>query len=94
MVDTFLRLEAVKRATGLGRSTIYDLIAEKRFPRPVKLNGGRAVAWPESEVAAWQQERIKERDRAGGGVMRAAADFTKGDVSNETPPRNGVPSCR
>jgi len=64
MVDTFLRLEAVKRATGLGRSTIYDLIAEKRFPRPVKLSGGRAVAWLESEVAGWQQERVKERDQA------------------------------
>jgi len=64
MLDTFLRLEDVKRATGLGRSTIYDLMAETppRFPKPVKINGGRAIAWLASEVAVWQQERIAERD--------------------------------
>jgi predicted DNA-binding transcriptional regulator AlpA len=64
-MDRFLRAEAVKRATGLGRSTIYDLMAENppRFPRPVKLNdGGRAVAWLGSEIAKWQEERIAQRD--------------------------------
>jgi prophage regulatory protein len=66
-VDTFLRLEAVKQATGLGRSTIYDLMAEAppRFPRPVKIGGERAkaVAWLASEVSAWQRERIAARDK-------------------------------
>jgi predicted DNA-binding transcriptional regulator AlpA len=66
-VDTFLRLEAVKQATGLGRSTIYDLMAENppRFPRPVKIAGGeraKAVAWLASEVSAWQRERVAARD--------------------------------
>ena len=65
-VDTFLRLEAVKQATGLGRSTIYDLMAESppRFPRPVKIGGERAkaVAWLASEVSAWQRERVAARD--------------------------------
>lgn len=66
MVDTFLRLEEVKRATGLGRSTIYVLMTETppRFPRPVKINGGRAVAWLGSEISAWQKARIAERDGA------------------------------
>jgi prophage regulatory protein len=67
-VDTFLRLEAVKQATGLGRSTIYDLMAESppRFPRPVKIGGERAkaVAWLASEVSAWQRERITARNEA------------------------------
>ena len=66
-VDTFLRLDAVKRATGLGRSTIYDLMAEEppRFPRPVKIGGERAkaVAWLASEIVAWQLERIAARDK-------------------------------
>ena len=63
-VDTFLRLDAVKRATGLGRSTIYDLMSEDppRFPRPVKIGSGKAVAWPASEVAQWQRERMAARD--------------------------------
>lgn len=66
IVDTFLRLEAVKQATGLGRSTIYDLMAENppRFPRPVKITGpnAKAIAWLASEVARWQRERIADRD--------------------------------
>ena len=66
MVDTFLRLDDVKRATGLGRSTIYDLMAEDppRFPRPVKIGGDRAkaVAWLASEIAAWQREKVAVRD--------------------------------
>jgi prophage regulatory protein len=65
-VDTFLRLEAVKQATGLGRSTIYDLMAEDppRFPRPVKPGGenAKAVAWLASEIAAWQRQKVAERD--------------------------------
>jgi predicted DNA-binding transcriptional regulator AlpA len=65
-IDTFLRLDAVKRATGLGRSTIYDLMSEDppRFPRPVKIGSGKAVAWPASEVAQWQRDRMAARDKA------------------------------
>ncbi|MBR1164243.1 AlpA family phage regulatory protein [Bradyrhizobium elkanii] len=64
-VDTFLRLEAVKQATGLGRSSIYMLMGESKFPKPVKLNGdgGKAVAWLASEIAEWQRQRIAARDR-------------------------------
>ena len=66
-IETFLRLDDVKRATGLGRSTIYDLMGEDppRFPRPVKIGGERAkaVAWLASEVSAWQRERVAARDK-------------------------------
>ncbi len=48
----FLRLPAVQRVTGLSRSTIYRLIAERRFPRPVQL-GARAVAWRRSDIVSW-----------------------------------------
>jgi prophage regulatory protein len=65
-VDTFLRLEAVKQATGLGRSTIYDLMSEDppRFPRPVKPGGenAKAVAWLASEIVTWQREKVAARD--------------------------------
>lgn len=58
--ETFLRLRAVKAATGLGKTSIYALIRAGAFPRPVKL-GEQARAWPESEVAEWQRQRMAER---------------------------------
>lgn len=57
--DTFLRLPAVKAATGLSRSTIYERISAGTFPRPVAL-GDHAVGWLASEVGAWIQQRIAE----------------------------------
>jgi prophage regulatory protein len=65
-VDSFLRLDEVRRATGLSRSTIYELISADppRFPKPVKiLDGGKAVAWIASEVSGWQLQRIAARDK-------------------------------
>jgi prophage regulatory protein len=62
LIDTFLRLDAVKRVTGLGRSTIYDLMAAGLFPRPVKIGNGKAVAWSASEIANWQRDRMAARD--------------------------------
>jgi prophage regulatory protein len=37
----FVRMPAVVRMTGLGRSTIYRLMAEDKFPSPVRLACGR-----------------------------------------------------
>ncbi|MCZ7643142.1 MAG: AlpA family transcriptional regulator [Pseudorhodoplanes sp.] len=64
MAEKFLRLAAVMAATGLGRSTLYRLIAQGDFPRPVKILGPRCCAWPESEIVEWQRLRIAERDAA------------------------------
>lgn len=36
-LQRFLRLPAVLQATGLGRSTVYRMVAEHTFPAPVKL---------------------------------------------------------
>ena len=52
----FLRLQAVIRVTGLSRSTLYRLIANEQFPRPVRL-GPRAVAWRRTDVEAWGEAR-------------------------------------
>lgn len=49
-----LRMPAVVRQTGLGRSTIYRLIASKRFPQPVKLTT-RAVGWRKADVDRWSE---------------------------------------
>ena len=52
----FLRMPSVIRRTGLGRSTIYRLIAEQKFPSPVKL-AGRAVGWRRSDLDRWIEAR-------------------------------------
>jgi prophage regulatory protein len=52
----FARLPTVIQATGLGRSTIYRLVATGAFPAPVHL-GPRAVAWRWSDLDQWSQSR-------------------------------------
>lgn len=58
----FIRLAEVIRRTGLPRASIYELMAEGRFPKPVPL-AERSVGWIEAEIVSWQEARIAERDR-------------------------------
>lgn len=53
-----LRLPQVCKITGLGRSMIYQLESERRFPARVRI-GLRAVGWVESEVQLWLADRIE-----------------------------------
>ncbi len=57
MTDQILRRPAVEARTGLSRSTIYAMMAEGRFPKPVRL-GKRAVGWMESTISEWLNSRI------------------------------------
>jgi prophage regulatory protein len=70
MVQTVLRLPDVLKATGLSQSTIYAKVAADppTFPKPIPLTG-RAVGWLESEISAWQESRMAQRD----GAEKAAA---------------------
>ncbi|OBU29687.1 AlpA family transcriptional regulator [Photobacterium kishitanii] len=56
----FIRLKEVMHVTGLGRSSIYNYMAEGRFPKTVSL-GGRAVAWVESDIELWMAEKVAAR---------------------------------
>ena len=64
MTETFLRLPAVKKRTGFGRSHIYSIIKLGKFPKQINL-GPQSVAWIESEVSDWMEQRILE---SRGGV--------------------------
>ena len=57
--DRLTRLHDVEGATGCKKSTIYELMKAGRFPKPVRLSA-RHVAWPESAVLQWVQDRIQE----------------------------------
>ena len=75
----FLRIWAVTRLTGLGRSTIYRLVAEKRFPLPVRL-ASRAVAWRRCDIERWSEARplacrqLRSPRRVKGGCSPAPAN--------------------
>jgi len=50
--DELLRLPAVIKRVGLGKTTIYERIRRDEFPKPVSL-GRRARAWRASEIEKW-----------------------------------------
>jgi prophage regulatory protein len=64
-LQKILRKVDLPRYTGLSRSVIDQKVRDGTFPKPVVLNdeGGRAKGWFEDEVAEWQQERLKARDK-------------------------------
>jgi len=54
--DDLLRLDEVKRCTGLITSKIYRREAASEYPTPRKI-GMRVVAWYSSDVSAWIKSR-------------------------------------
>lgn len=50
--ERLIKLDEVIRRVGLGRSMIYRLISEGKFPAPYKLSPG-ASRWSEQSVSAW-----------------------------------------
>lgn len=52
MTDQIHRRQAVENRTGLSRSTLYAMIAEGTFPKPIRI-GKRAVGWTESSLIDW-----------------------------------------
>ena len=57
----FLKLKEVMELTALGRSSIYNFMNEGKFPKSIPLTA-RAVAWLESEIQGWMNERLILRD--------------------------------
>lgn len=56
----FLRLSEVQERVGLGRTSIYKMMGEGNFPKPVNTLG-RNVAWLDSEIDEWMMDRIDEK---------------------------------
>ena len=54
-----MRKPAVLAATGWSNSTLSSKIAEKKFPKPTKLDpDGRTVVWFADEVEAVQKRAV------------------------------------
>lgn len=59
MSNNLLRMPEIMRRTGYCKAWIYRLISQGKFPRPIKI-GSRAIAFVESEVDDWINQRIEE----------------------------------
>jgi prophage regulatory protein len=64
VIQAILRRSRIEELTGLSRSTIYELMENGKFPRPISIGAGRAVGWLEDEILQWQNARIAARDGA------------------------------
>lgn len=59
-----IRRREVERVTGLSRSSIYARMSTSPPTFPLAVDcGGRVVAWVESEIQGWVEDRIACRDR-------------------------------
>ena len=56
MAKKVIRRREVEARIGLACSTIYAMMADDRFPRPVKI-GRRAVGWVEEDIHKWLSDR-------------------------------------
>lgn len=59
MSQSLIRLSEVQRRTGYSKAWIYRLLKENRFPQSIKI-GSRSIAFVESEVDDWINQRIVE----------------------------------
>ncbi|WP_186239519.1 helix-turn-helix transcriptional regulator [Burkholderia gladioli] len=51
-----LRIAQVAEKVGLGRSTLYRMIAAGEFPKPIKITSG-SNGWLEDDIDGWLAER-------------------------------------
>lgn len=54
------RLQQVQDATGFGRAWIYQLMADGKFPKAVRI-GKRAVGWDGDLVDQWVADLLEGR---------------------------------
>jgi len=59
-VDRFLTLKAVEKRVGIGKTRIYELMAQQKFPLPIKPGGWRNM-WIASEVEAFIEKLMAAR---------------------------------
>jgi len=55
--ERLMRLPEVMHRIPYSRAKIYEMIARNEFPAPVKLGGGRASFWRQSEVDRFISEK-------------------------------------
>lgn len=62
MAEKLIRIGAVENRVGFRKSKLYQMVADKRFPCPLKIDG--VSVWVASEVDAFIAEQIAKRETA------------------------------
>lgn len=63
--ESLMTFKSVAAVTGISRTTMKRLTESGKFPRPVRVGG--KIAYVSSEIDAWINERIAERQNGMGG---------------------------
>jgi prophage regulatory protein len=56
--NRLLKMKEVLALTALSKASVYDLIKRGQFPKQIRL-GKNSVAWVESEVYGWINQKIE-----------------------------------
>ncbi|PDO86703.1 helix-turn-helix transcriptional regulator [Kosakonia pseudosacchari] len=59
MASALIRLSEVQHRTSYSKAWIYRLMSQGKFPSSIKI-GIRAIAFVESEIDDWINQRIEE----------------------------------
>jgi len=65
MSERLLRPSDVISRIGYKRASFWNMVRDGRFPKPIRLPGGRAVAWPSSQVDTWIADLIASQTAGG-----------------------------
>ncbi|MBX3436256.1 MAG: AlpA family phage regulatory protein [Planctomycetaceae bacterium] len=60
MSDELLRLPQVLARCGISRTTVFQLIAAGKFPRPRRLRDARVSVWSAADVSAWIANQLND----------------------------------
>ena len=64
-LSRIIRPAEISQYVGLKRTQIDVMMKAGEFPKPISISdSGRAVAWLEIDLIAWQASRIAKRDNA------------------------------
>lgn len=78
---SIMRSHEVRKRTGLGRTTIHNLVKSGRFPAPLELPGKRS-GWLMQEVEDW----ILQMPRKGAERAAACANVKNASVAQAAAP--------
>ena len=59
----FMRRREVMELLGLSHTTIYKMVEEGRFPRPLRI-GPNTTRWRSDQVDAWMKEQMEAAESA------------------------------